>query len=78
MERKTNSLISYDLIKKALDGDTVVINQIRDHYRPYFSKLAIRVIKDKSGKKKAVVDEVLRGRLETKLLITILRFEIKK
>ena len=55
-------MIPFPLIVKATDGDTEAINQILHHYRGYISM---------------VVDEVLRGRMETRLITKILSFEIK-
>ncbi|MGF2054728.1 helix-turn-helix domain-containing protein [Vagococcus fluvialis] len=78
MKNKTNYLVPYDLIEKALDGDPEVISQITAHYRPYFSRMALRLTKNEFGETRAVVDEILQGRLEIKLLTTILNFKIRK
>lgn len=79
MKMKTDHypMIPYELIKKAVNGDIETINQIREHYRPYFSKLSLRLMKDEYGNTHMVIDEVLRGRLETRLLSLILKFEIR-
>ena len=65
-------MIPFPLIVKATDGDTEAINQILHHYRGY-----IRLMKDEYGNQSMVVDEVLRGRMETRLITKILSFEIK-
>ena len=57
-------MIPFPLIVKATDGDTEAINQILHH-------------KDEYGNQSMVVDEVLRGRMETRLITKILSFEIK-
>ena len=77
---KTNSYpsIPYRLIKQAIDGDIEAINQIREHYRPYFSKLSLRLMQDEYGMTHIVVDEVLRGQLESRLLTMILNFEVQE
>lgn len=70
--------VPYKLIIHAIDGDMEAVNQIREHYRPYFSKLSLRLMKDEYGNTHIVVDEALRGRLESRLLTLILNFEIRK
>jgi len=38
---------------------------------------SLRLMKDEYGNQSMVVDEVLRGRMETRLITKILSFEIK-
>lgn len=61
-------MIPFPLIVKATDGDTEAINQILHHYRGYITKRSLRLMKDEYGNQSMVVDEVLRGRMETRLL----------
>ncbi len=70
-------MIPLPLIVKATDGDTEAINQILHHYRGYITKRSLRLMKDEYGNQSMVVDEVLRGRMETRLITKILSFEIK-
>ena len=53
------------------------INQILHHYRGYITKRSLRLMKDEYGNQSMVVDEVLRGRMETRLITKILSFEIE-
>jgi hypothetical protein len=69
-------MIPFPLIVKATDGDTEAINQILHHYRGYITKRSLRLMKDEYGNQSMVVDEVLRGRMETRLITKILSFEI--
>ncbi|OTN78295.1 helix-turn-helix domain-containing protein [Enterococcus faecium] len=78
MATKSYPIIPYELIKQAIDGDIEAVNQIREHYRPYFSKLSLRLMNDEYGNTHMVVDEVLRGRLESRLLKMILDFEVRE
>lgn len=71
-------MIPFPLIVKATDGDTEAINQILHHYRGYITKRSLRLMKDEYGNQSMVVDEVLRGRMETRLITKILSFEIKQ
>ncbi|GIN59557.1 hypothetical protein J8TS2_38760 [Lederbergia ruris] len=70
-------MIPFSLIVKANDGDTEAINYIVKHYRGYLSKRSLRLMKDEYGNSHMIVDETLRGRLETRLITKILAFEIK-
>ena len=62
-------MIPFPLIVKATDGDTEAINQILHHYRGYITKRSLRLMKDEYGNQSMVVDEVLRGRMETRLIV---------
>lgn len=70
-------MIPFSLIVKATDGDTEAIHYIVKHYRGYFSKHSLRLMKDEYGNSHMIVDETLRGRMETRLITKILSFEIK-
>ncbi|BDP61613.1 hypothetical protein EfmJHP38_25510 [Enterococcus faecium] len=67
-------MIPFPLIVKATDGDTEAINQILHHYRGYITKRSLRLMKDEYGNQSMVVDEVLRGRMETRLITKILSY----
>ncbi|MBE9909650.1 helix-turn-helix domain-containing protein [Enterococcus casseliflavus] len=58
-------------------GDTETINHILQHYRGYITKRSLRLMKDEHGNQSMVIDEVLRGIMETRLIKKILSFEIK-
>lgn len=75
--KKNYPLVPFPLIVKAADGNSEAINQIIRHYRGYMTKRSMRLMKDEYGNQSMVVDEVLRGRMETRLITKILSFEIK-
>lgn len=75
--KKNYPLVPFPLIVKAADGNSEAINQIIRHYRGYMTKRSLRLMKDGYGNQSMVVDEVLRGRMETRLITKILSFEIK-
>ena len=56
-------MIPFSLIVKATDGDTETIHYIVKHYRDYFSKRSLRLMKDEYGNSHMIVDETLRGRM---------------
>ncbi|NQK67281.1 helix-turn-helix domain-containing protein [Streptococcus suis] len=75
--KKNYPLVPFSLIVKAADGNSEAINLIIRHYRGYMTKRSLRLMKDEYGNQSMVVDEVLRGRMETRLITKILSFEIK-
>ena len=75
--KKNYTLVPFPLIVKAADGNSEAINQVIRHYRGYMTKRSLRLMKDEYGNQSMVVDEVLRGRMETRLITKILSFEIK-
>ena len=75
--RKAYHMIPFPLIVKATDGDTEAINHILEHYKSYIAKRSLRLMKDEYGHQSMVVDEVLRGRMQTRLIAKILSFQIK-
>lgn len=75
--KKNYPLVPFPLIVKAADDNSEAINQIIRHYRGYMTKRSLRLMKDEYGNQSMVVDEVLRGRMETRLITKILSFEIK-
>ena len=75
--KKNYPLVPFPLIVKTADGNSEAINQIIRHYRGYMTKRSLRLMKDEYGNQSMVVDEVLRGRMETRLITKILSFEIK-
>jgi hypothetical protein len=75
--KKNYPLVPFPLIVKAADGNSEAINQIIRHYRGYMTKRSLRLMKDEYGNQSMVVYEVLRGRMETRLITKILSFEIK-
>jgi len=75
--RKDYQMIPFSLIVRATDGDIEAINHILKHYKGYIAKRSLRLMKDEYGNQSMVVDEVLRGRMKTRLITKILAFEIK-
>lgn len=72
---KNNHLLSYPTIVLASGGDVEAINAVLKHYEGYIAALSMRTFFDGSGNPHLCVDEVLRRRLETKLITKILTFD---
>ncbi|MCI8748073.1 MAG: helix-turn-helix domain-containing protein [Lachnospiraceae bacterium] len=78
-KRKNNKdarLLPFCVIKAATKGDILAIHKVLNHYEGYITSLSARRMKDKSGNIHYCVDETLRQRLQTKLLMTILNFKL--
>lgn len=71
---RNNHLLSYPVIVLAAGGDVDAINAVLKHYEGYIAALSMRTFYDESGNSYLCVDEVLRRRLETKLITKILTF----
>lgn len=52
------------------------MNRVIQHYSGYIAALSMRTSYDKNGFPHSLVDEEMRRRLETKLIISILNFDL--
>lgn len=71
-----SDLLPYPVIAAAVNGDPDAINWVVRHYSGYIAALSMRTGYDTQGTPHTQVDEDLRQRLETKLIVAILRFEL--
>ena len=67
--------ISPSLIVAAIKGDVNAINAILKQYDDYISLLSTQRLYDEYGNVYTIVDDEMRRRLETKLIIKILKFK---
>ena len=70
------SLIPYPVIAAAVRGAPEAANRVLDHYSGYIAALSTRTSYDPQGCPHSQVDDDLRRRLETKLIIAILDFDL--
>lgn len=73
---KHKELLPFPVIAAASNGDVDAINAILKHYEGYIASLSLRRVYDEEGNGYTIVDEELRRRLETKLIVKILSFEV--
>lgn len=73
---KHRALIPYQTLVLATQGDIDAIETVIRHYKGYIITLAMKQVYDQYGDSHCIVDDVLRGRLEAKLITTILNFKI--
>ena len=71
-----SALLPYPVIAAAVSGDPDAVNQVVRHYSGYIATLSTRTSYDAQGVLRTQVDEDLRQRLETKLIVAILKFEL--
>ena len=62
-------MIPYPVIETAVRGNTDAVNEVIRHYSGYIAALCKRTGRDENGNYCTYVDEELRRRLETKLII---------
>ena len=73
---KHKELLPFPVIATASNGDVDAINAVLKHYEGYIASLSLRRVYDEDGNGYTIVDEELRRRLETKLIVKILSFEV--
>lgn len=69
-------LVPFHTLSLATQGDIEAIETVLHHYRGYIITLAMKQVYDQYGSPYCIVDDVLRCRLESKLITTILNFKI--
>ena len=73
---RLSRVIPFPVIEAAVQGETDAVNEVIRHYSGYIATLCRRTGCDKNGNYCTYVDEELRRRLETKLIIAILSFDL--
>lgn len=69
-------LLPYPVIAAAVQGDPDAVNRVLQHYSGYIATLSTRTSYDAYGVPCSQVDDALRRRLETRLIIAILSFDM--
>ncbi len=70
------ALLPYPVIATAVGGDPEAVSRVVRHYSRYIAALSMRTSYDANGFPHSQVDEDMRRRLETKLIIAILGFDL--
>lgn len=69
--------LDFEIIEKAMGGDSECIKEIIDHYNPYLRELATKQLFDEFGDIYRYMDETIRCQLENKLIKSVLDFKIQ-
>jgi len=72
------SLLPFHVVEAAAGGDSEAINRVLSHYELYIIALSTRRFYDKGGNARYFVDYDMRRRLETDLIVKILRFDVDR
>lgn len=73
MSKRKSDLIPYPVIAAAVRGDPEAVNRVLDGY---IAVLSMRRQWDDDGNLRLDVDEEIRRRLETRLIMAILDFDL--
>ena len=73
----SRKLVPVAVIKAAAAGDPLAVQMVLNHYQGYIIWLSTRTMYDETGKANYVVDEMLKSRLENKLIHKILEFQVR-
>lgn len=68
--------IPISVIANAVAGDEKSINRILKHYEGYIIKLSLRTMIDEYGNTYMVVDNELKGRIQTAVMKMITKFQV--
>ena len=74
--RSENQLLPFETIEAATNGDVSAINSVLAHFEGYITTLATRTLYDENGCPCQYLDPELKRRLETKLIVRVLKFKI--
>ena len=70
-----NKPLPFETVVAASKGDCEAIADVLEHFKYYLQALSVREYKDVYGNGHAYIDEVLRQRLELKMITRILKFK---
>lgn len=72
----SSKLIDAETIIQAAAGDVESIHRVLKHYEGYIAKVSSKVLYDMDGTPYIFVDENMKKMLETKLITSILKFNV--
>ena len=75
---RNNRYLPLETILAAISGNEQALCSVLRYYRHHITRLATVEVKNSDGSKRQYVDEELRQRLETKLIISILKFRTEE
>lgn len=74
--RTEDQLLPYETIEAATNGDIAAIDSVLAHFEGYIATLATRTLYDEHGCPCQYLDPELKRRLETKLIVRVLKFKL--
>lgn len=73
---RRKGVLPYNIISAAVHGESIAMHTVLQYYSGYIATLSTRTTYDKDGCPYSHVDEDIRCRLERKLLIAVLSFNL--
>lgn len=70
-------LLPVSIICLAINGEVEAMNMVLKRYGSYINKLSLRFTYDTNGIPHKTVDEYMRRRLETKLILAVSKFSLR-
>ncbi len=70
------NLLPFSIIVSAANGNSCAIDKVLKHYNGYIAVLSMRTLYDEQGIPHLCIDEELRHRLESKLIMNITKFNL--
>ena len=70
------TIVPYAVMAQAVNGDVVAMDYILKHFEGYMISLCQKTLVDEMGNAYHHIDLELKRRLETKLIISILNFDL--
>ena len=74
--RSEDQLLPFETIEAAAAGDITALSSVLAHFEGYIAALATRTLYDEHGCPYQYLDPELKRRLETKLIVRVLKFKI--
>ena len=71
-------LLPFHIIESAAGGDVDAINEVLKRYEGYITALSTIRLYDEYGNPHTAVDNEIRRTLETKLIVKIMQFDIRR
>jgi len=75
--RGKESIVPYTIMAKAVKGDVDAMNYVLKHFEGYIITLSKQTLYDEFGNAYSHIDPEIRRQLETKLIVSVLKFEIE-
>ena len=74
--KKAGTMVPFSVIDAAVHGDAEAISRVVSHYSGYIAAFAVRPSRDQNGFPCLRMDDEIRRRLEAKLILGILKFNL--
>jgi hypothetical protein len=78
MAPSERNLVSIEIIKKAVDGNSSAVAQILDHYDAYVTWFASSAECDRNGSVQYVLDEDVKADIQEALIEAIPKFKLQE